>query len=44
MAERAAKLADLRAIALGLPEVEEGTAWGDRPAYKVRGKSFRALP
>lgn len=40
MAARKAKLSDIGEIALGLPEVEEGTAWGDRPAYKVRGKSF----
>ena len=40
MAARKAKLSDLGEIALGLPEVEAGTAWGDRPAYKVRGKSF----
>ena len=40
MAARKAKLSDLGELALGLPEVEAGTAWGDRPAYKVRGKSF----
>jgi hypothetical protein len=40
MAARKAKLSDIGEIALGLPEAEEGTAWADRPAYKVRGKSF----
>jgi hypothetical protein len=40
MAARKAKLSDIGEIALGLPEVEEGVAWGDRPAYKVRGKTF----
>jgi hypothetical protein len=27
-------------ICRGLPEVEFGTSWGDRPTYKVRGKGF----
>ena len=40
MAARKARLSDIDAIALALPEVEAGTAWGDRPAYKVRGKTF----
>jgi hypothetical protein len=39
MAARKAKLSDLGEIALALPEVEEGTSWGN-PAYTVRGKSF----
>ncbi|MEO5983772.1 MAG: MmcQ/YjbR family DNA-binding protein [Pedococcus sp.] len=39
MTARKARLADIAEIALGLPEVEEGTAWG-RPAYVVRKKSF----
>lgn len=39
MTARKARLADIGEIALGLPEVEEGTAWG-RPAYLVRKKSF----
>ncbi|GAA2736227.1 MmcQ/YjbR family DNA-binding protein [Pedococcus aerophilus] len=39
MTARKAKLADIGDIALGLPEVEEGTSWG-RPAYVVRKKSF----
>jgi hypothetical protein len=39
MAARKAKLSDLAEIALSLPEVEEGTSWGN-PAYEVRGKSF----
>ncbi len=40
MTARKANLSDIGEIALGLPEVEAGTAWGDRPAYKVRGKTF----
>jgi len=36
---RRARLADLAEIALGLPEVQEGTTWG-RPAYVVRKKAF----
>ena len=40
MAARKAKLSDIDQIALGLPEVEAGTSWGDRPTYKVRGKPF----
>ena len=39
MAARKAKLSDLAEIALALPEVEEGTSWGN-PAYVVRKKSF----
>jgi hypothetical protein len=39
MTARKARLADIADIALGLPEVEEGTSWG-RPAYVVRKKSF----
>lgn len=39
MTARKARLADIGDIALGLPEVEEGTSWG-RPAYVVRKKSF----
>ena len=39
MTPRKARLADIADIALGLPEVEEGTSWG-RPAYVVRKKSF----
>jgi hypothetical protein len=31
-----ATLADLDAICRGLPEVELGTSWGDRPTYLVR--------
>jgi len=31
---------DVDAICMGLPEVEFGTSWGDRPTYKVRGKGF----
>src|SRR5688572_8148540 len=37
---RRATVSDLGAIALSLPEVESARAWGDRPAYKVRGKAF----
>jgi hypothetical protein len=33
---------DARALALALPEVEEGTSWGS-PAFKVRGKLFARL-
>ena len=29
-------MADLQAICSGLPEVELGTSWGDRPTYLVR--------
>lgn len=36
MSERAATPEDLREICLGLPEVEWGTSWGDRPTYLVR--------
>lgn len=32
--------ADVDALCMGLPEVELGTSWGDRPTYKVRGKGF----
>ena len=39
MTARKARLTDIGEIALGLPEVEEGTSWG-RPAYVVRKKSF----
>lgn len=39
MAARKAKLADIAEIALSLPEVEEGTSWGNS-AYVVRKKSF----
>jgi hypothetical protein len=34
-AERPACADDLDAICRGLPEVEFGTSWGDRPTYKV---------
>jgi len=34
-----ATLADVERIALGLPEVEEGTSYGN-PAWKVKGKTF----
>lgn len=33
---RRATLADLHALCLSLPEVEQGTSWGDRPTYLVR--------
>jgi len=33
---RKAKLADVHAICMSLPEVELGTSWGDRPTYLVR--------
>jgi hypothetical protein len=31
---------DVDEICTGLPEVEFGTSWGDRPTYLVRGKGF----
>lgn len=33
---RKAKVADVHAICISLPEVELGTSWGDRPTYLVR--------
>jgi len=33
---------DVRALALALPEVEEGTSWG-RSSFAVRGKTFAGL-
>ncbi|HET7432458.1 MAG TPA: hypothetical protein VFJ89_13200 [Nocardioides sp.] len=35
---RRARIADVDAICLSLPEVELGTSWGDRPTYLVRQK------
>ena len=32
--------ADLRAIALSLPEVDERSSYGNRPSWKVRGRGF----
>ena len=37
---RGASADDIDEICMGLPEVEFGTSWGDRPTYKVRGKGF----
>ncbi|GAB3762777.1 hypothetical protein FB382_001397 [Nocardioides ginsengisegetis] len=37
---RRARAEDIDTICTGLPEVELGTSWGDRPTYKVRGKGF----
>lgn len=37
---RKATADDLDEICRGLPDVELGTSWGDRPTYKVRGKGF----
>ena len=37
---RPARADDIDEICLGLPEVELGISWGDRPTYKVRGKGF----
>ena len=37
---RRASADDIDEICMGLPEVEFGTSWGDRPTYKVRGKGF----
>lgn len=35
---------DIEAICLGLPEVELGISWGDRPTYKVpRGEKGRGF-
>ena len=33
---------EVRALALALPEVEEGTSWG-RASFAVRGKTFAGL-
>jgi hypothetical protein len=33
---RKARVADVHAICMSLPEVELGTSWGDRPTYLVR--------
>ena len=35
---RKARVADVHAICSGLPEVEIGTSWGDRPTYLVTQK------
>lgn len=40
MPARKARPADIEVLATALPEVEKSVAWGDLPAYKVRGKSF----
>ncbi len=37
---RNARPGDIRELALALPETTEAIAWGNRPAYQVRGKSF----
>jgi hypothetical protein len=37
---RPANVDDIDVICRGLPEVELGTSWGDRPTYLVRGKGF----
>ena len=37
---RRARPSDIGELALALPETTEAIAWGDRPAYQVRGKSF----
>jgi hypothetical protein len=37
---RSATPADVDEICRGLPEVELGISWGDRPTYMVRGKGF----
>jgi hypothetical protein len=37
---RSATPGDVDAICRGLPEVELGITWGDRPTYMVRGKGF----
>lgn len=40
MAQRKARVEDIHTLAMALPEVTHEAAWGDRPAYQVRGKSF----
>ncbi len=40
MARRTARLADLDALALAMPEAERSAPLADRPAYTVRGRSF----
>lgn len=40
MPARKARPADIDELATALPEVERSVAWGDLPAYRVRGKSF----
>jgi hypothetical protein len=37
---RSARPSDIGELALALPETAEAVAWGDRPAYQVRGRSF----
>ncbi len=37
---RPARPEDVDEICRGLPEVELGLTWGDRPTYTVRGKGF----
>ncbi len=37
---RTARPSDIGELALALPETAKAVAWGDRPAYQVRGKSF----
>jgi hypothetical protein len=40
MAQRRARLEDIHDVAMALPEVPHGEAWGGRRAYAVRGKGF----
>ena len=40
MPARKARSTDIEELATALPEVEKSVAWGDRPAFTVRGKSF----
>lgn len=40
MAKRKARLTDIDELAMALPEVTKDVAWGDRPAYQVKGRSF----
>ncbi len=35
-----ARSSDIDALAMALPEVTTATAWGDRPAYQVKGRTF----
>ncbi len=37
---RRARARDIDVLAGALPEVARATAWGDRPAYQVKGRTF----
>jgi hypothetical protein len=38
-----ARPADIRALALALPEAHEVLTWGEHPTFRVRGKIFAIL-